>query len=187
MKITKSNILYAIISIVIILLIFLSSAYFSQKVNIDKLNRYVTDLRKISGVGIFGDAHYHADIAIYINGKKLDLQQKKYQLMASHVHLENGEGEVIHVHVSGLTVGHFLNSIGFRLTNSCLKTDFGEFCNDDKTKLKFYINGKINDDVESYIIKDLDKILISYGSGNISDLEKQLNSLTDLARGYSKK
>lgn len=187
MKINKPVILYAIISILIIILIFLSTAYFSQKNNIDKLNRYINDLRLITGVGIIGDAHYHADIAIYINGKKLDLQQNKYQLMARHVHLEDGVGEVIHIHVSGLALGHFLNSLRFRLSESCLKIDAGEFCNDNNKRIKFYVNGKSITDAGVYTIKDLDKILISYGSENQAEMEKQINSVTDLARKYSKK
>ncbi|MEK6808605.1 MAG: hypothetical protein AABY14_02885 [Nanoarchaeota archaeon] len=185
MKLNKLTILYGIITVMIIVIIFFFITYSSQKNNLEKLGRYVNDLMLISGVGAFQDAHNHADISIYLNGKKLDLSQEQYQLRARHLHLENSEGEVIHTHASGITIGHFLNSLGFRLTNSCLKTNFGIFCDNENSKLKFYVNGKPNDEFSAYVIKDLDKILISYGTENESELQVQIKSITDFSKKYS--
>ncbi len=177
----KEILLYAIIAVLII-----ASGYFILQNNtkaseLDRANRYINDLMIISSVGTIQSAHLHADFAIYINNKKIDLSQQKYQVRAQHVHVEDGM-EVIHIHAKGIRLGHFLSSIGFKLTGDCITTDTGNFCTDGKSSLKFYVNGKRNNDFESYEIKDMDKILISYG--NESELKKQIDSVTKKQQTY---
>ena len=59
------------------------------------------------------------------------------------------------------------------------------YCNDNDRKLKFYVNGQLNNEFYSYVIKDLNKILISYGNEDESEIQKQLDSITNLAPKYS--
>ena len=64
---------------------------------------------------------------------------------------------------------------------NCITLENNEkFCNDENKKLKFFVNGKENNEFENYVFDDLDKILITYGEGN--DLDQQLNSLGDFAK-----
>lgn len=174
----KEILLYAIIAVLIV-----ASGYFILQNNtkaseLDRANRYINDLRIISAVGTIQSAHLHAGFATYINNKKIGLSQQKYQVRAQHVHVEDGIGEVIHIHAKGIRLGHFLSSIGFKLTGDCITTDTENFCTEGKSSLKFYINGKRNNDFESYEIKDMDKILISYGSESDAELKKQIDSVT---------
>ena len=192
MKITKSKILLGIVLILAVIVLVVWFRYSSlknqitlQKNEIDRLNRYVDDLKTVSGLGVIGDAHIHADIAIYINGEKVDLSQQKYQLKAKQVHVEDGRGDVVHVHVKGITPGHFLNSIGLRLNGGCIETDAERFCNSDSKKLKFYINGKLTDEGGSYALKNMDKILISYGDESQGEIQTQINSVTGNAKEFS--
>ncbi|MBI4141304.1 hypothetical protein HY484_00085, partial [Candidatus Woesearchaeota archaeon] len=45
--------------------------------------------------------------------------------------------------------------------------------------LKLFVNGKENKEGNKYVFKDLDKILITNGKGNI---QEQLKSITDFAK-----
>lgn len=106
--------------------------------------------------------------------------------LSPFTHLHDMEGDVIHKHMSGITLGDFFESIGMNLTETCFKLDDGTaYCNDDTHSLKFYVNGKLNNKFDQYEIQDLDQILISYGVETEDELQVQLKSLTDEACIYS--
>ena len=172
------------LGIVVVFLIYNSSSKSSQLARAD---RYVKDLQAISGVDEIGSVHYHADIAIFVNGEKIDLSQQKYQLKSQHVHVEDGIGDTVHVHAKGIRLGHFLTSIGFKLTGNCIETDSGNFCNDGKSSVKFYVNGKQNYEMAEHEINDLDRLLISYGNQSEEDIEKQIEMVTKAAYELSGK
>ncbi len=137
-----------------------------------------------SGIGPAGSTHIHQDWKAYLNGVPVDFSVGKYQKphLNQKVHMEGGDGDVIHVHATGVTMGFFLESIGLDLGKDCFKMDTGEqYCNQDDKTLKFYVNGKLNDQLGDYILKDSDKILISYGSESEEAIADQLGSITDKA------
>ena len=86
-----------------------------------------------------------------------------------------------------MTILNMLKSVGMDFENSCLLAEGKLFCGDGKNKLNFYVNGKENNEFVDYVMKDLDKILISYGSENQEEIQKQLDSVTNLAAKYSVK
>lgn len=137
-------------------------------------------------------AHEHADIKIYLAGKKLDLSQAKYQStedkeLDPDIHLHDGNGDVVHKHRQGVTLGDLFTSLKIQFNKDCLELDTGvKYCTDETNSLKFMVNGKANDQFDKYIFTDLDKILISFGPKTDS-LEAQLRSLTDDACMYSEK
>ena len=174
--------------LVIVLLIALfmwqwlsKGALVNQLTQLQKDNK---DLHLLSGIGALQSTHQHADVKVYINGKAIDFSQKKYQLAARFIHFEDGIGDVIHTHATGLTIGHLFKSLGGDINNNCLVLE-RSYCNSNDNKLKFYVNGKPNNEYATYIIKDLDKILVSYGNESESEIKKQLNSITNLAAKYS--
>ncbi len=125
------------------------------------------------------EVHIHSDFKVYINDKTIDFSVPMYQLQAKEIHLEHGIGEEIHVHKGGITMGHFFETLGIEFSKTCIIIPVdGSFCNTEDKKLGFYVNGVENDEFENYEIKDLDKILVSYGEGNI---KKQLGSITSFA------
>lgn len=125
-----------------------------------------------------GKTHIHADFKVYLEGKSTDFSESRYQLNDESVHLEDGIGELIHVHKKGITMGYFLETLHIILNKDCILIPVeGNYCKKDN-KLSFYVNGIENDEFENYEIKDLDKILISYGGG---DIKQQLESVTNLA------
>lgn len=148
---------------------------------LQQLQNYNSQLSLLSGVGPLKSTHLHADVKVYINGKAVDFSQSKYQLTTSFIHFEERVGDVIHIHATGLTVGHMMKSVGMDMNNNCILFEKNNYCNEDSKKLRFYVNGRLKNDFDNYIIKDLDKILISYGTESDVELQKQLDSITNLA------
>ncbi|MBI2650781.1 hypothetical protein HYX04_05745 [Candidatus Woesearchaeota archaeon] len=142
-------------------------------------------MQSLTGIGQLNSAHLHADVKVYIDGQAIDFSQRKYQLQNSFIHFEEGIGDVIHTHAAGLTVGHMLKSLGIDFSNNCIIVEKQNYCNDDNKKLKFYVNRQQNNEFDNYIIKNLDKYLISYGDESEAELQKQLDSVTNLAARYS--
>lgn len=136
------------------------------------------------------EVHEHADIAVFLSGKKLDLSLDKYQSTdenhldeATHVHDNNGN--ILHKHQTGVTLGKFFSSLSMELTDSCFKLDDGKsYCIDDSNRLKVFVNQTPVENYASYEVKDLDRILVSYGPKD-ENLESQFSALTDDACIYS--
>lgn len=152
-----------------------------------QLQKYQPQLQLLSGIGALGSAHWHADVKVYINGQSIDFSKRKYQLATSFIHFEEGVGDVIHMHATGLTVGHMFKSLGMNFNNNCLYFEGQTYCNSDDKKLRFYVNGESNDLFDNYAIKDLDKILVSYGDSSNEQIQEQLKAITNLAPNYSAK
>lgn len=151
-----------------------------------------------STIGVLGSQHIHADWKIYVNGNVLDdsvleplamdMSKIDNSMTSSFIHLDKGApspentGDIIHMHAIGVPLWIFFRSVGIDFNKECLSLPSEKFCNDGKNTLKFYVNGKPNNQYENYVFKDSDKILISYGNEN--DLTEQLNSITDFAKNH---
>jgi len=185
---SKKNL--ALYVIILVLLMLFLWQWLSKGNLVNQLNNLAKEnsqLHLLSGIGTLKSTHIHADVKVYVNGKAIDFSQRKYQLTTSFIHFEEGIGDVVHIHATGLTVGYLFKSLGMDLSNNCLALEGENYCNDDITKLKFYVNGKPNNEFSNYIIQDLDKVLVSYGSESQAEIQKQIDSVTNLAAGYSAK
>lgn len=181
----KYTIFYAVILILVILFLWqwISKGGLINQLNeLQKDNR---DLHLLSGIGQLMSTHLHADIKVYINGNAIDFSQEKYQLASRFVHFEEGIGDVIHTHATGLTIDHLLNSLGGNINNNCIILEGTNYCNEGNKNLKLYINNQQNNEFSNYVIQNLDKILISYGDENEAEIQEQLSSITNLAPKYS--
>ncbi len=135
-------------------------------------------------IGPVGSTHIHQDFKVYLDRRQVDFSQSKYQVRVPYVHVEGNDGDVIHVHATDVTIGMFFDSLGMKFDSTCFKMDEGKlYCDDGDNVLKFYVNGVPNREFDTYMLKDLDKILISYGnSENQAQLQTQLASITDKAK-----
>lgn len=181
----KDLFFYILILALIILFLWQWLSKGSLISQISQLQKYNTQLSILSGIGPLGSIHEHADVKIYINGKAIDFSQRKYQVTTSFIHFEDGVGDVVHIHATGLTIGHLFKSLGGDLNNNCLVFEGQSYCNENDKTLKFYVNGKQSNEFDNRIIHDLDKYLISYGNENEPEIHNQLNSITNLAPMYS--
>lgn len=135
--------------------------------------------------GALGSAHEHAAVLINLNGTTLDLAQQKYAVRSNYIHVEsfNGtlDGTTIHKHSSDVPMGEFLKSIRMDASDDCFITDSNQrFCDDDQYRLSFYVNGEEIQDIMSYVPNDDDRILITYGEENTTEINRQLQELNSL-------
>ena len=181
----KHLIYYSVIFILVILFLWqwLSKGILIKQSS--EMHSEIMDFHLLSGIGPLHSAHLHADVKVYINGRTIDFSQKKYQLAAGFIHFEDGIGDVIHTHATGIALGHLFKSLGGDFNNNCIVLDSQGNCNSDDKTLKFYVNGQKSNEFGSRVIKNLDKYLISYGNENESEIQKQLDSITNLAPKYS--
>lgn len=137
--------------------------------------------------------HIHANMKVYMNGKAVDFSLAKYQStdekeLNPDIHVHDGNGDVIHIHKSGVTLSDFFTSLKISLTSNCYIDDLKkEFCTDGTQKLQIFVNGQPNTQFEKYIPKDVDRILITYGNDTETIIKQQLASVGDNACIYSEK
>jgi len=145
-----------------------------------------------ANIGNLGSQHIHADFKVFVNGHSIDFAENKYYMKSGFLHLDDNQNKqdasgVLHIHATGVPLWIFFRSIGMDFNKDCITLETQQkFCNDGNKKLKFFINGKENNDFENYVFKDLDKILISYGDENEEQIRNQLNSITNFASLHSK-
>ena len=150
-----------------------------------------------SQMGVLGSQHIHADWKIYIDNKPLDFSDKSHmermranQPVSSFIHVDSGApapektGDVLHMHATGIPLWVFFKSIGMDFNKDCIFGNNEKFCNAENKKLKFFVNGKQNNEFENYVFTDLDKILISYGDESEEEIKNQLDSITDFAKSH---
>jgi len=168
--------------------------YAKAREGMDNANFYALFLEKLSGIGRLETEHLHADFIVYINGQEIelhheDLEAPEYgskefwtQMKVSRfVHIHEGTDNVnlIHVHASGITLGMFFNSIDGIINTECvslpssLNLENTEYCSNEGISLKVYVNSERIFDLNSYLLQDLDKILITYGSESIQEIDDQ--------------
>ena len=132
-----------------------------------------------------GSAHEHAALLISLNGTDVDLAQQKYMVRSNYIHVEsyNGtlDGTTLHKHSSNVPLGEFLKSIRMDISNGCFITDNNQrFCDTDEYKLTSYVNGNETNDIMNYVVNDDDRILITYGNQNSTELDREFEKLNNL-------
>ncbi|MEK6821547.1 MAG: hypothetical protein AABY11_04075, partial [archaeon] len=141
------------------------------------------------------EVHLHADFSLVLDGVPFNLAHEKYMTSDKNnrsalVHLHDLDGNVVHVHAPGITIGDFLESIGLSLktTNNAITltlddgtvyetphfgchevSDGQTICVDpapDSKTIEVYVNGNEIEENENYLFKDLDRVLVIYRSLN---------------------
>lgn len=143
---------------------------------------------------IRGDkTHEHADYKVFINNREISFSGDRYQSttgkqLSESQHLHDNNGNNIHKHLTKNTIPNFFESLGIFITADCIQMDDGQkYCSDGTKTLKFFVNDKAKKDFMSYEFKDLDRILISYGSETWQQMQAQLDAVTDMSCMYSDK
>ena len=138
--------------------------------------------------GALGSAHIHADIKTYVSGNPIDFSLQKYQLQDKMVHFEDKDGNVVHIHATGITLGYIFKTLKLSIDNNCLTLDTGnKYCNNENAELKVFVkdmgtNWKQIFYPADYVIQDLDKILVNYGSEDEKEIKKRMESVTNKAK-----
>jgi len=140
-----------------------------------------------TSLGPYGSTHTHMDFKVYVLGNQVNFDLPRYQVMEDLTHVENNDGGMIHVHATGLTLGYFFKSLGFGLTDCFILDTGNQYCDLGKATLKVYLKSAGSDWEQlsspvDYILQDLDKILVTYGSEDEEEIKKQQESVTDKAK-----
>ncbi len=145
-----------------------------------------------NAIGILGSQHIHADFKVYVNGQALDFAKQEYYMKSSFMHVDNSQDRddasgVLHMHAKKVPLWLFFRSLGINLTKDSLTLSDGQVLKNGNGKtLKFYLDGKKVDELGDYSFQPLDKLLISYGPENDSEIQTQINSVTNFAKDHQK-
>ena len=130
------------------------------------------------GAGKLGDEHVHASILVRIFGDKFDFSAPAYQVKSAWIHFESSDGNTIHRHASGVTVGYLFENLNMIVNEDCfIFSDGRQFCTNEDYSLKYYINHQSVRSINDYVFEDQDRILISYGNESQEQIEEQLKEL----------
>jgi len=141
--------------------------------------------------------HEHADFALFINGEQFDfskhdfMSNKPCKLTKStdstllidvarahegspvgedNVDLHDNDGQVVHVHEAGITWHNFFETLEMTFDDHIIIDDNdGRFEEYETNSFVYIVNGKIIDALANMEIRDLDQVLISYGTRDRSE------------------
>lgn len=133
-------------------------------------------------LGPLNSTHDHADFIVYINDERIDFSQEQFQVRSSYVHLEGGDGDVIHMHATNVNLGFTFQTLGMRITPTSISTQDGQlYQNGGGRELQVHVNGVRIDDPANYVIQPLDKILIVYGDETDEEIVALQETIPDAA------
>jgi len=145
--------------------------------------------------------HYHANFAVYINGAREEFKSPTYYQEVAvcsttdgitqpvqRAHMHDGINSVIHIHDHAVTWGQFFNNIGWSLGPNFIEDNAGHlYVEDGSNKLNIMLNGQNYTDLspmQNVIIKDQDRMLISYGDISSDTLANEYKSVPNTAHHY---
>ena len=144
--------------------------------------------------------HFHANWAIYVDGARLDLSERRYMeevsscytvdgevTPQSRVHMHEGHHDVVHVHHLGATWGHLAGNLGIGLGEGYLILDDSTRIFDGEGRRFTYIlNGRALTSAHNQLIASEDRLLISYGSESLDELaDRRFDQVATSASEYN--
>ena len=136
----------------------------------------------ISGpqIGPVGSTHEHLDVLVYIDGEPLDLNQSRYAMKSGYGHIHGGEGDIMHLHAINIPLSWFMESIDLSITPDSINVHGMEYSTDENNVFLMFVNGDTITKVD-YVLADEDRILIYYGSGSDTDIDRALSLVPNRA------
>lgn len=142
--------------------------------------------------------HYHANFAVYINGSHQTFASSQYYQEVkicsldgatpqSRAHMHDEQNGVIHVHAAAVTWGAFFENLGWFVGPDFIRSDTTLYQENDTNKLNIILNGQDLTDlttITDQVIKDKDRLLISYGPVDTSALHSQYKTVPSSAARY---
>ncbi len=144
-------------------------------------------------MGAFGSAHDHADFRVYVDGQAYNFSQERYmtptppggdQVCGNDsrlAHLHDMDGDLVHVHATGVTWGYFFFTLNMSLANGCLRLDNGtSYCDSMDERWRYFVNGTEVSGLKDVRIRNLDRVLLTYGA-NDAQMREQMDSVAHKA------
>jgi len=143
------------------------------------------------------DVHYHANFAVYVDGKQEQLSnpllyEEVSQCSVStekkpgeRAHLHENIKDLVHVHDAAVTWGNFFQNINWNIGTKYLDTSEALLINTDDKRVTYLLNGEQVSDITNKVIDSKDRLLVSYGSATKEELKKQFDSVATTAEKYN--
>lgn len=145
--------------------------------------------------------HYHANFAVYINGKREEFKGAQYYQEVSicnastgitipqqRAHMHDDVNGVVHVHDHAVTWGQFFENLGWYVGPDFIETTDGHlYQNDGNSVLHVIINGQDYTGltpITDMVIKDQSRVLVSYGDISDSRLQQEYKTVPSTAKHY---
>ena len=136
--------------------------------------------------------HYHANFAVYINGVREEFKDPAYYEEISvcttdfdrpqhRVHLHGKINDVVHVHDSAVTWSDLFANLGWGVGSNYVQTLAQLYTNSDQGHVMYMLNGQSVVSIANKVIGDKDRLLVSYGLMNASELQKEVDSVSGTA------
>jgi len=146
------------------------------------------------------DIHYHANFALYINGQREQFKGQQYyadvemctvnvaMTPTERAHMHDNINNVVHVEDHAVTWGQFFTNLGWYMGPDFIEAPDGTMYLENGTaKLHLMLNGQDYTDLgglANTVIKDQDKLLVSYGDETSVVLHQEYSAIPSTARHY---
>ncbi len=142
--------------------------------------------------------HYHANFAVYVNGKQDKFEGPGYYEevttcnvhdhndLKSRAHMHGNNSHVVHVHADSVTWGNFFANLGYAVGDNVISDGHTAYVEgqDDK-HLTFMLNGQKVDSIANQIIKSEDVLLIDYGNDSDTTLKQYFEGIPKDAHKFN--
>ncbi len=144
--------------------------------------------------------HYHANFALYIDGQRQDFKGPQYysevemcslnttKVPSERAHMHNNVNNVIHVEDHAVTWGQFFTNLGWVMGPTFIASPDGTIYSENgSNKLNLILNGQDYTDfggMHNTVIKDTDKLLVSFGNESTDTLKQQYSTIPSTAKKY---
>jgi len=146
--------------------------------------------------------HYHANFSLYINGQRELFKGPQYyeedtamcttgaasDVPLSRAHMHDNVNTVVHVEDQAVTWGNFFANLGWILGPNFIASPSGlVYSESDTAKLHVLLNNQDYTDlggIENRVIKDKDKLLLSYGNPDQVALQQEYAAIPNTATHY---
>ena len=132
------------------------------------------------------EVHVHANFALFLDGQQFDFTKAEFMSIEpceissdtvpnvyAHgesidlrdvIHLHDGNGGTIHVHAPDLRYHDFFASLKMRFEDGSFTDHEGNIYEDnDEKHFRFFVNNEEVETLAESLIRDLDRVLITYG------------------------
>jgi len=136
--------------------------------------------------------HYHANFAVWIDGKRWDFSGATYMEEVSRcnitewvgpadrIHLHDGKWWLVHVHMAASTWGDLFANIGWGIGSNYISSGYDQVrLRDDVRHLSYILNGAIVMNPANTPVRSTDRLVIWYGTGSEEEIQAKWNTLVD--------
>ena len=144
--------------------------------------------------------HYHANFALYVNGRREPFKGIQYYtevemctqentvLPSERAHMHDNVNDVVHVEDHAVTWGQFFANLGWTLGPTFIASPDGTiYAENGDSKLYLILNGQDYTDfggLQNAVIKDEDKLLVSFGGETTAQVEQQYKTVPSTAAKF---